>query len=202
MQPSIGEAAGGRPDEGRSLADLRAALGADFDVMRELGRGAMATVYLARDRALDVLVAVKVLRPERAVDETARRRFEREARAAASMGDHPNTVAVTRFGRLPDETPYLVMQYVKGRTMDERLRAAGRLSVAQARSVLAEVASALALAHAKGIVHRDVRAGNVLWDAENERARLTDFGIAAVLDCMGPGATRLTRTGELLGDPH
>ncbi len=190
-------------DEGdrRTLEDVRAALGADYEVIRPLGRGSMATVYLAKDRALGVLVALKVLRPGRATDETARKRFEREARAAASIGDHPNAVAVTRFGLLPNDTPYLAMQYVKGRTMEERLKAEGKLSVPEGTSVLLEVASALAAAHEKGIIHRDVRPGNVLWDEEKRRALLTDFGIAAVLDA-DPGATRLTRTGQLLGDPH
>ncbi len=200
--PRVSPADAGADSDRHAISDLQAGLGQDFEVLRPLGHGAMATVYLARDRALGVQVAVKVLRPGKAADETARRRFEREARAAASLGDHPNTVAVTRFGRLPDETPYLVMQYVNGRTMEERLKAEGHLSVAEATTVLAEVASALVLAHSKGIVHRDVRPGNVLWDAEKERARLTDFGIAAVMDQTGPGSTRLTRTGELLGDPH
>ncbi|MCG6989986.1 MAG: serine/threonine protein kinase [Gemmatimonadetes bacterium] len=184
------------------MNDVRASLDSDFEIVRPLGHGAMATVYLAKDRALGVLVAVKVLRPGKAADETARRRFEREARAAASLADHPYTVAVTRFGRLTDQTPYLVMQYVKGRTMEERLKAEGRLSVPEAVTVLSQVASALALAHSKGIVHRDVRAGNVLWDEEKGCARLTDFGIAAVIDPTGPETTRLTKTGQLLGDPH
>ena len=86
----------------------------------------MATVYLAKEKALGRLVAVKVLLPGRARDETARRRFEREAKASASLV-HPNVVQVFRFGRLPDETPYLVMRFVKGRTMEERLKAEGRL---------------------------------------------------------------------------
>jgi serine/threonine-protein kinase len=186
----------------RSLDEVREALGQDFEVVRELGKGAMATVYLARDRALGVLVAIKVLRPGRAADETARRRFEREARAAASLAEHPNVVAVRRFGRLPDETPYVVMQYVKGRTMEERLKAEGRLSVAEARQVLRAVASALEVAHAKGIVHRDPRPGNVLWDEDARKALLTDFGIAAVLATGGEEVTRLTKTGQLLGDPR
>jgi serine/threonine-protein kinase len=185
----------------RSLEEVRAALGADFEVLRSLGRGSVATVYLAKDRALGVPVAIKVLRPGKVADETARRRFEREARAAASLADHPNTVAVTRFGRLPDETPYLVMPYVQGRTMEERLAAEGQLSVGEATQILREVASALALAHEKGIVHRDVRPGNVLWDEEKGRARLTDFGIAAVIGPTAMEVTRLTKTGQLLGDP-
>ncbi len=201
MIPSNAKMEASDDGDARALDDIRAALGDDFDVVRPLGRGAMATVYLARDRALDMLVAVKVLRPGGAADETARKRFEREARSAASIGAHPNAVAVTRFGRLPDDTPYLVMQYVKGRTMEERLKAEGKLSIAQATSVLREVASALAAAHEKRIVHRDVRPGNVLWDEEKGRAMLTDFGIAGVLE-PAPGAARLTQAGQVLGDPQ
>lgn len=179
---------------------VRSALGEDFEVLRPLGRGTVATVYLARDRALGVQVAIKVLNAAKAADEVAGRRFEREARAAASLADHPNTVAVSRFGRLPEGIPYLVMPYVKGRTIEERLKAEGHLGVDEAVRILGEVASALALAHEKGIVHRDVRPGNVLWDEDKGRARLTDFGIAAVLDPTGAETTRLTRTGQILGD--
>jgi serine/threonine-protein kinase len=185
------------------LEELRDALGDDYEIVRQLGKGAMARVYLARDRALGVLVAIKVLRPGQAADETARRRFEREARAAASLAEHPNVVAVRHFGRLkPSETPYLVMQYVKGRSMEERLKAEGRLSAEEAKQVLTEVTSALELAHGKGIVHRDLRPGNVLWDEENRRALLTDFGIAAILSTSGEEVTRLTKTGQLVGDPR
>ncbi|MCG6957700.1 MAG: serine/threonine protein kinase [Gemmatimonadetes bacterium] len=198
---SASESAGDYDDR-ESLEHVGEALRPDYEVIRPLGRGAMATVYLAKDKALGVLVAVKVLRPGKVTDETARKRFEREARAAASMADNPNAVSVTRFGRLPDQTPYLVMQYVKGRTMEERVKAEGRLSVREGTAVLLEVASALAAAHKKGIIHRDVRPGNVLWDEEKGRALLTDFGIAAVMDPSGPEATRLTKTGQLLGDPH
>lgn len=185
-----------------AMDELRETLGSDYEIVRPLGHGTMATVYLAKDRALGVQVAVKVLRPGKAADETARKRFEREARAAASLSGHPNAVAVTRFGRLPNQTPYLVMQYVKGRTMEERLEAEGSLPVPAATEVLAEVASALAAAHEKGIIHRDVRPGNVLWDEEKRRALLTDFGIAAVLDAGGSDSPRLTRTGEILADPR
>ena len=184
-----------------ALEELRDALGDDFEVVRRLGRGSMATVYLARERSLGRLVAVKVLLPGRARDETARRRFEREARASASLV-HPNVVQVFRFGRLPDETPYLVMRFVKGRTMEERLAAEGRLSIDLARQVLHDVTSALAAAHDHGIVHRDVRPANVLWDEESQSAHLTDFGIAALLATGGDDATRLTRTGQMIGDPR
>lgn len=190
------------PDDDRhSIAALQEALGSDLDFKQQLGKGSMATVYLARERALGRLVAVKVLLPRLARDEVARRRFEREARAAASL-THPNVVEVFRFGRLPDETPYLVMRFVKGRTMDERLAAEGPLPVALACEVLASVASALASAHAHGIVHRDVRPANILFDEDRAQALLTDFGIAALLATSGEDTTRLTRTGQMLGDPR
>ncbi len=188
-------------EERHSLEALQEALGDDFEIKQKLGRGSVATVYLAREKALGRLVAVKVLLPGRAKDETARRRFEREAKAAASLS-HPNVVQVFRFGRLPDETPYLVMRFVKGRTLEDRLAAEGRLPAGLGREVLLGVASALAAAHAEGIVHRDVRPANVLWDEEREQALLADFGIAALLATSGEEATRLTKTGQMLGDPR
>ena len=188
-------------DDRHSLEALQDALGPDFEIKQKLGRGSVATVYLARERALGRLVAVKVLLPERARDETARRRFEREAKAAASLS-HPNVVQVFRFGRLPDETPYLVMRFVKGRTLEDRLAAQGPLPADLAREVLHGVAAALAAAHAQGIVHRDVRPANVLLDEESGQALLADFGIAALLATSGEDATRLTKTGQMLGDPR
>jgi serine/threonine protein kinase len=188
------------PDR-RSIDALQEALGDDFEIKRRLGQGSVATVYLAKERALGRLVAIKVLRPGKARDETTRRRFEREAKAAASL-THPKLVPVYRFGRLADETPYLVMRFVKGRTMEQRLKAEGRLDLDLAKAILLDVASALAAAHAQGIVHRDVRPGNILWDEEREQALLTDFGIAALLVTGGEEGTRLTRTGQMLGDPR
>ena len=188
-------------DDARAIDPLQEALGSDFELKQKLGKGSMATVYLAREKALGRLVAVKVLLPEGARDETARRRFEREAKAAASLS-HPNVVQVFRLGRLADETPYLVMRFVKGRTMEDWLAAEGRLSKDLAREVLHNVASALAAAHAQGIVHRDVRPANVLWDEEGQQALLADFGIAAILASSGEESTRLTKTGQMVGNPR
>jgi len=188
--------------EDRSIEALKSALGGDFDVIRPLGKGAVATVYLAREHALGRLVAIKLMHPGKVADGTALRRFEREAKAAASLSEHPNVVAVHRFGQLEDGTPYLVMHFVKGRTMEERLKAEGKLAVDEALLVLQGVASALEVAHAHGIVHRDVRPGNVLWDEDRRRALLADFGIAAILATSGEDVTRLTQTGQLLGDPR
>jgi serine/threonine-protein kinase len=187
--------------EARALEALQQAIGQDLEIKRRLGRGSMADVYLAKELELGRLVAVKVLLPMHVQDETARRRFEREAKAAASL-DHPNVVQVFRFGRLPDETPYLVMRFIRGRTMEERLAAEGRLPVDVARDVLLGVASALAAAHERGIVHRDVRPANILWDEQTGHAMLSDFGIAAILVTSGEEVSRLTKTGQRVGDPR
>jgi len=198
--PPLDRTASGQSEEA-ALAYLSESLGAEFEILRRLGVGSMATVYLAREVELGRLVAVKVLLPGQARDETARRRFEREAKAAAALS-HPHVVHVFRYGRLPDQTPYLVMRYVKGRTMEERLKAEGRLDVVQAKEVLHDVCSALAAAHAQGIVHRDLRPANILWDEEGGCAYLSDFGIAALISTGGEDVTRLTKTGQTVGDPR
>ena len=146
-------------------------------------------------------MAIKVMDPETAGDETARRRFEREARAVASLSDHPRIAGVHRFGRLPDGSPYIVMRYVKGKTLEERLAAEGSLPLDQALEALEDVCDALTVAHAKGIVHRDIRPGNVMWDESTDRALLTDFGIATILSTADHDATRLTSMGERIGTP-
>jgi serine/threonine protein kinase len=199
MVREIDTPAPGRGDELEAL--LKKELAPDLEVIRRLGRGSVASVYLAREQALKRLVAIKVLSPRLARDERARLRFEREAQAVAALA-HPNIVAVHRVGRLSNDLPYIVMQYVKGRTMGERLQAEGPLSVDEARAAIIEVASALAAAHQKGIVHRDVRPDNVLYDEEAGRSLLSDFGIAAILASGESGqAARLTKTGELVGNP-
>jgi serine/threonine-protein kinase len=183
-------------------ARLKAELAPSLQVIRPLGRGAVAGVFLAREPALKRLVAVKVLSPELAQDRTARLRFEREAQSAASIS-HPNVVGVYTIGRLKDDTPYLVMRHVKGTSVAERLEASGTLPIDQVRRIVTETASGLAAAHKQGIVHRDIKPANILYDEETGRTLLTDFGIAAVLATgeREPGL-RLTKTGELVGDPR
>lgn len=187
--------------EAPSVDELQNALGGDFEVHRMLGEGSMAVVYLATERGLDRQVAVKVLRQSHAASETARARFEREAKSSASLS-HPKIVQVYRFGRLPNDTPYLVMRYVKGRTMEERIEAEGRLDLQTVRGTLKGVASALAAAHAAGIIHRDIRPANVLWDDERREALLSDFGIAALQAPTGEQAARLTTIGQVIGNPR
>jgi serine/threonine protein kinase len=180
---------------------LERALAPSFTLVRRLGAGAMGSVYLARDPVLKRLVAVKVMAPALASDQQARARFEREAQTVASIS-HPNVVAVYSVGTLENGVPFLVMQYVEGKTMAERIAEGGPLEAPTAKRVLGEVASALAAAHRKGVIHRDIKPSNILWDDETGRALVTDFGIAAVKK-HGDGSdpTKLTQSGVALGTP-
>ena len=174
--------------------------GQDLEILRPIGKGSMADVFLGREPHLRRLVAVKVLSPELDDDIRARKRFEREAQAAARL-NHPHVCTVYRVGNLPDGTPFFVSPFVKGTTLAQRLKAEGRMGAAEVRRVLLEVASALAAAHGIGIVHRDVRPGNVLRADENGRHSLCDFGISGVLESGEEEDQKLTRTGEVLGNP-
>lgn len=177
---------------------VQAELAPDLRILRPLGRGSVASVYLANEAALDRLVAVKVLRPKGGRDETVRRRFEREARAAARIG-HPNVTAVHRVGRLTDGSPYLVMEHVDGKNLEDTLASRGRISPAEGREVIRQLAAALAAAHVEGIIHRDLKPANILRETETGRVVLTDFGLAAARDRRDE-TTRLTIQGQVLGD--
>jgi len=170
-----------------------------LELVRPLGAGSHALVFLAREPALKRLVVVKVLRPELAADQVMRRRFEREAQAAAQLV-HTNVPMIYRVGRLPDETPYFVMEYIEGRSLEDAIATMGPLPLEQAIAALREVSGALAAAHANDVVHRDVRPGNVLIESRTGRAVLTDFGIAGLLETGSRAAERLTTPGHRLGD--
>lgn len=178
---------------------LRRELSPELDILRLLGRGSVAHVFLAHETALKRLVAVKVLRQHIVRDEIMLRRFEREAESIARI-HHANVAAVHRIGRLSDGVPFMVLEYVEGRTAEDALAATGAFPPAEARRVLAETAEALAASHACGVVHRDIRPNNILIEHGTGRAVLSDFGIAALTDASFQGVDRLTATGELLGD--
>lgn len=180
---------------------LRAALSPNLLLVREIGVGGMARVFLAREPALKRLVAVKVLSGELAASPEGRARFEREAQAVAGLS-HPNIVAVHAVGELADGTPYFVMQYVEGRSMAARVEGEGPLSLAEARRALGEVAAALAAAHQQGIIHRDIKRANILYEDATGRSLVSDFGIAAMGPGTAPNAMRLTGTGVIIGTPR
>ncbi|MDX2183869.1 MAG: serine/threonine-protein kinase [Gemmatimonadaceae bacterium] len=158
------------------LIALQTALAGEYFVQRELGRGGMGIVYLARDIALERDVAIKVLPTTHAADPDARQRFLREARLAAGLS-HPHIVPIHRVGEA-DGFVFFVMTYIEGETLGERLRTRGPLSADETTRLMREVAWALAYAHGRGIVHKDIKPDNILLDAATGRAIVTDFGIA------------------------
>jgi len=173
--------------------DLQAALAGEYSLQRELGRGGMGVVYLARDVQLDRDVAIKVLPAHLARTAAARDRFLREARTAAGLS-HPHIVPIHRVGEAGGFV-FFVMSYVEGETLGERIRRSGPLPPADAARVLREVAWALAYAHGRGIVHRDVKPDNILLEAGTGRALVTDFGIAH--GGRDPGS--VTDLGKIMG---
>ncbi len=175
---------------------LQAALAGEYSLQRELGRGGMGIVYLARDVQLDRDVAIKVLPAPLAALPASRERFLREARMAAGLS-HPHIVPIHRVGEAGGLV-FFVMTYVEGETLGERLRARGPLPPAEAARVLREVAWALAYAHGRGVVHRDVKPDNILLEAGTGRALVTDFGIAQGHDA----AQAITDPGRIMGTAH
>jgi serine/threonine-protein kinase len=164
-----------------------------YQLDRALGSGGMAIVYLAHDRELDRVVAVKRLADNLAHDRSFRDRFLREAQLAAPLS-HPNVVRVYDFGHDPDGRPFIVMEYVEGGSLAEALARDGALSPARVLAVARDCCAGLAYAHAAGLVHRDLKPQNLLLDPDC-RVKIADFGIARTLD----DGTSLTLTGSVLG---
>ena len=140
----------------------------DYEILRELGRGGMGAVYLAREGSLQRDVALKILPPSLAENETFIRRFIREARSAAQLS-HPNTVHVYAV-RQTDGAHYIAMEYVEGPSLRDHIRAKGRLGEREALGIARQVAKALHDAHRKGIVHRDIKPQNILLTEEGQVA--------------------------------
>ena len=164
----------------------------DFEFVREIGRGGMGIVYLARDTRLDRYVAIKTLPPHLAHDPIVRERFIREARTAAALS-HQNIVPIHRADEINGHV-FFVMGFVDGESLAQRVRRLGPVDPRTLLGILIDVANALGYAHSRGIIHRDVKAENILIESSSGRAVVTDFGIARLAE-----ATPLTSTGQVLG---
>ena len=178
----------------RLFLDFQSALAGRYSLERELGRGGMGVVYLAREVRLDRLVAIKLLPPSMAAKPALRERFLREARTAAKLS-HPNVIPIHAVEEIGDFV-FFAMAYVDGETLTERVRRRGPLPPSEAARVLRDVAWALAYAHGQGVIHRDVKPDNILLE-NNGRVLVADFGIAGVV----AGAGGLT-SGEIVGTPE
>lgn len=175
-------------------------------VLSRLGRGGMASVWLAREDALSRLVAVKVIDQRFDDDRQLRARFEREARTAASLA-HPSIVPVYQYGLLDDGRPFMTMAFLDGGSLRDRLQRRGPCPVEEALAITRRVAGALQAAHARNVIHRDLKPDNVMFQGEN--ALLMDFGIAKVMDAsthltgsgINPGTVRYFSPEQALGRP-
>ncbi|HEY2065998.1 MAG TPA: protein kinase [Gemmatimonadaceae bacterium] len=178
-------------------AHVERALTAHYELDCEIGRGGMGIVYRARDRRLKRQVAIKLLPPELAFRSEIKSRFLREAETAAQLS-HPNIVPIYTVDE-QEQLVFFVMAYISGDNLAKRLHERGVLTVDETRKILREVADALAYAHDRGVVHRDIKPDNILLDAVSGRPMVTDFGIARAMDSGGD--SRLTATGMAIGTP-
>ncbi len=179
----------------RLFVDFQSAVAGRYSIERELGRGGMGVVYLAREVRLDRPVALKLLPPRLAAEPAPRERFLREARLAAKLS-HPNIIPIYAVDEVADYV-FFAMAYVEGETLTERVRTRGPLPPGDATRMLREVAWALAYAHAQGVIHRDVKPDNIILEAGSGRALVADFGIAAQVT----GASGVDG-GDVIGTPE
>lgn len=167
-----------------------------YEVSGVIGQGGMGVVLKAHDLSLNRIVALKVLRPYLAISGAARQRFFREARAAATI-NHENVMPIHSVGESSSELPYLVMPYVRGESLQQRIARSGPLSTAEVVRVGMQVASGLNAAHDQGLVHRDIKPANIILEEGVDKLWITDFGLARLIDDAS-----LTRTGVIAGTPE
>ena len=179
------------------LARVERALAPQYEVIGELGRGGMGIVYRARDTRLKRTVAVKLLPPELAYRTEIKSRFLREAEMSAQLA-HPNIVPIYAVDE-KDGLVYFIMACIDGDNLAKRMATSGQMPIADVRRILREVSGALAFAHARKVIHRDIKPDNILIDQDDGRAIVTDFGIARAV--QDGAETRLTATGIAIGTP-
>ena len=167
----------------------------DYEIVEKIAEGGMGTVYKARHRTTGEVAALKMVAPHMATNPTYLQRFEKEYNAARAL-DHPNIVRALEHGVI-DGRPYLVMEFVEGESLGQRLDRVGRIPEAEAVRIISEAAQALHQAHQRGMIHRDVKPDNIMVTPDG-RVKLADLGLVKELD----GDLNLTRTGRGLGTPH
>ena len=181
---------------GRSPEHISRILNDRYQLIGEIGNGAMGDVFKSNDLRLDRFVAIKILKRTFTDDQSIRARFEREARAAGRLSHHPHVVTVFDVSET-DGRPFIVMELVEGGTLASLMRSQ-QLSVERAVEIMRQVLSALAFAHESGILHRDIKPSNILMD-QNGQAKVSDFGIATILDSASE--RDLTITSGVIGTP-
>jgi len=173
-----------------------------YEILSCIGSGGMGAVYLARQTVIERLVALKLLLPQRGLDELSLRRLRQEARAASQLA-HPNIVRVFDFG-VWEDIPYLAMEYVDGRSLQQIIRENGPLDVEKAAHIFVQACDGLEVAHEQGVIHRDLKPGNIII-ANNgtgqDHVKIVDFGIAKLARSESADDIHLTRTGEVVGSP-
>ncbi|HEY6092092.1 MAG TPA: protein kinase [Gemmatimonadales bacterium] len=182
------------PQEVTEIDMVRKELDAEYEILEELGRGGMAIVFKAKEKELEREVAIKVLPFSLAFDKEFVERFQREARTSAKL-EHPNIIPIYRVGK-SGRVIYFVMKFLRGKPLSTILAARGSLPPVEIKRILADVGRALAYAHKKEIVHRDIKPDNIMFD-EHGHAVVTDFGIA-----KAASGGKLTGTGMSIGTPH
>jgi serine/threonine protein kinase len=171
-----------------------------YEVIQTLGAGGMGCVYKCLDQATNRVVAIKLLPADRTGDSSSTQRFQREAQAIAKL-EHPNLVRLLSFSTIDDGTPYLIMEYVDGVSLEQILKEKGTLSNARAIRIASLICDALGYAHSQGVIHRDLKPSNIIvqrLDDGSESIKIVDFGIAKVL---GTDLPSTTGTGEIFGSP-
>jgi serine/threonine protein kinase len=166
-----------------------------YELLEKIAEGGMGTVYKARDREADCIVAVKIVPPHVAKNPVLMKRFEQEYNAARAL-DHPNVVRALDFGTI-DNKPFLVMEFVDGESLGQRIERGGKIPEAEAVRIIGQIAQALHKAHKQGLIHRDVKPDNVLVTSDGI-AKLVDLGLVKEMETD----LNLTRTGRGLGTPH
>lgn len=172
--------------------------GGRYRIIEPIGSGGMASVYKALDETIKRHAAIKLMLPKYMVDPDSMIRFQQEATAASRL-DHVNIVRVYEFGATEDGRPYLVMEYVSGKTLSSLIKEAGKLDIATTVRIMVQTCEALIHAHENGVVHRDLKPSNIML--VNDVVKIVDFGIAKLLSDEETSPITLTQTGEVFGSP-